>query len=58
MENEYQQGGIRKHLNNRANARPNEVKVASKVNELSRFKQRLTLEAYMGHKQAHGEWTS
>jgi hypothetical protein len=55
LENEYQQGGIRKHLNNRANARPNEVKVASKVNELSRFKQRLTLEAYMGHKQAHGE---
>jgi len=55
LENEYQQGGIRRHLNNRTNARPHEVKVASKVSELSRSNQRLTLEAYMGYKQAHRE---
>jgi hypothetical protein len=55
LENEYQQGGIRRHLNNRTNARPDEIKVASKVNELSRSNQRLTFEAYRGYKQAHRE---
>jgi hypothetical protein len=55
LENEYQQCGIRRHLNNRTNARLDEVEVASKVNELSSSNQRLTLEAYMGYKQAHKE---
>lgn len=55
LENEYQQGGIRRHLNSRTNARPDEVEVASKVNELSKSSRRLTLEAYIEYKQAHRE---